>query len=279
MSNDNHSFKNNEANPEDHQANTPTPEVRPSSSSPKSQKQKNLRSFCQTPNSKRKKLQDSTGPDSIFHSSPHKSRFDHSSIPRIGINIDQCKADINYLEQEHKSLLFAEQKLLKKDWSSAKKQAKQLLEADLLKHEGLMVKDRTELKKMIEIKEKTRKIELQIERKAEFLALVQAKKKLKDEEKKRLAERIEMDKEKSLKARKEMDEKKERLRREKEAKRSSFLESLKANKIIEAQEHFRMNKEKEFEDASEIIGKKKILQENCNGQRKILEHTETLIFN
>lgn len=278
MSNVNHSFQNNEV--KDPAAKASEPGSRPQSSTPKSIKQKMLRSFCKTPTSTHKKqFQTSTDSYSTSIMSPYKSRFEVSSIPKVSVNINQCKSEISQLELEHKSLLLSEQKMMKFEWTQAKKFFKQETETNLAKHEGEMIKQKNEFNKLLEIQEKTKKIQLQIDKKSEFLAMIEAKRKLRAEEKEKEADRIQIEKEKSLKANIETLEKKNLLKQEKEAKRQAFLESLQANKKLERLEQLRMKKEKEFEVAVEISGKRKILQESCNNQRKVLEHTENLIFN
>ena len=278
MSNVNHSFQNNEV--KDPAGKAPEPSSRPQSSTPKSIKQKMLRSFCKTPTSTHKKhFQTSTDSYSTSVLSPYKSRFEVSSIPKVSVNVNQCKFEISQLELEHKALLLSEHKMMDLEWTQAKKSFKLETETSLAKHEGEMVKQKNEFKKLLEIQEKTKRLQHQIDKKSEFLAMIEAKRKLKAEDRQKEADRIQIEKEKSLKANIETLEKRNLIKQEKEAKRQAFLESLQANKRLEMQEQLRMKKEKEFEVAVEVTGKRKVLQESCNNQRRVLEHTENLIFN
>lgn len=250
-------------------------------STPKTEKKKVSRSACKTRSVRGKNgNHDTPLGNSVTHGSPcNKSRLDYSSVPDLSVDIEAFRAEIVRLEQEHKSLILAEKQLMVNDWNKAKKRAKCELELNLRQHENFSVKNQSQLRQLMKNNEKTRKVEELSLKKQDFLALVEAKKKLKEVEMQKEREKLNIEREKSIGNRKVAQDKKEKIKNERNEKRKAFVESAEAAKQAQILENFRIQREKEYEVASDLLGRCKVLQSHCAQQRLALENTENLIFN
>lgn len=289
MSNDIQSIQKNVVESEPSFENTPlTPVVKPShsalnqfQSTPKTVNKALTRPFCKTPSARgKKRSQDTPLGNSVTYISPcNKSRLDYTSVPEMNIDIEAYKSEIVRLQQEYKSLIFAEKQLMTHEWTKAKRRARCELEFNTRQHESFTVNSQSQFKKMMQNSEKVKKTEERSIQKQEFLALVDAKHKLKLEEKLKDKDRLNIERQKSLGVRKAKEDTKEKLRKERNDKRKAFVESVEAAKAAELCEDLRVKREKEFELASDLLGQCKLLQSHCAQQRVALENTENLIFN
>lgn len=282
MSNDIQRIQKNVVESEPSFENTPlTPVVKQFQSTPKTVNKNISRSFCKTPSVRGKKRnQDTPLGNTLTCMSPcNKSRLDYASVPEVSIDIEAYKAEIVRLQQEYKSLIFAEKHLMSHEWTKAKRRARCELEFNTRQHENFTVNSQYQFRKMMQNSEKQRKTEELTIKKQEFFALIEAKNKLKHEEKLKEKDRLNIERQKSLGTRKIKEDNKEKLRKERNDKRKAFIESVEATKAAEFCENLRLKREKDFELASDLLGQCKLLQNSCAQQRVAVENTESIIFN
>lgn len=210
---------------------------------------------------------------------PCKSRLDYDSIPVSIVDLKSCQADILRFKAQEKQNSLIEKKMMTEEWVKAKQKVQKEIDQDIQKHEETMTIQKIELKKMIKEKEKSQKINEEKDKRNDFLAVIEAKKKLNEQEKLKELEYRKIEKEKSQKRQKELEEKKNLKLQERKEKRANFSEFLEVTKRAEKLEAIRVKKEKEFDHAQELLGMRELTYQNSMCQKVSLEKVGALFGN
>jgi hypothetical protein len=220
--------------------------VRTPETTPKSSPQKPV--SMATPGASHRKsrsfLQDSSPNIKL---TPNKHPVALSSTISGAIDIKAYEAEVLRL----KSKQLKNQKLQniaeKEEWYRINNERKQKINKEIIEHEGYLVNEQINYTKMNEEKEKTRKYYEQKEKEDEFHEFIQAKKKLKEIEKLKEKELIQLENEKYIKNKIQLEEQKLLKKSEQEEKIKLRLEAIEAKKNLMEQERLREQKEKELE--------------------------------
>lgn len=213
-----------------------------------------LSSKYQTPTSHRKNNSWAQSPTSLRQLTPSKSRFDHSGLQILNIDVRACEADYLRVQKLQKFEELREKAESRDEWYQLNSKRKKQIEDEFNKHQGLMIREQIELKKAVKDKDREEKEILKMNKEQDFKEFNEARKKLisreKEIEKKNLLDECE-----KIKARqKQKEEEKERIRQEREEKRKWRLEQIEAQKKIRDEENLRLKKEREYERQQYALG-------------------------
>lgn len=220
------------------------------------------KSLLFTPLSQHRKTQSFVQNSPRYNRTPSKTRFDYDSLPLNPIDVRACEAEVLRQKMQEKKAKQFEKALEKEEWYKINSQEKKLRDAEIVKHEGFLVNENVQYRRMSEDKVRMRKADEKKEREEKMKQLREEKIMRLEMEKQSEKERILMDKEKFMKRQLEIEEEKERKRTEKEEKRKALLESIEARKRIKESEYVRSKKEREFEIAQYAHGLKGSLVRN-----------------
>ena len=201
-------------------------------------------SLIQTPNSRHRKANSwaqSSPRNRNF--TPSKSRFDCAEFPINSLDVRACEAEVLRLKSQKLKELQLAKMVEKEEWYKINNERKKQEENAIIQHEGYLVNETLEYKKLAQEKEKERKLQEKKEREDRFMELRETKLKLKEMEK-------------YTKKQRDIEEQKELKRKEKEDSRRLLLESINAKRNMKAQEELRLKKEREIEISQYALGLK-----------------------
>ena len=187
---------------------------------------------------------------------PSKSRFDYNALQCFDIDVKAAEAEALRKKAQVQREIQAKKAAEREEWYKLNNERKKQRDEEIIKHEGYLINEKIQFRKMSEDMERERKIEERKERETQFFEMKEAKERMRELEKQKEKERIEFEREKFIKRQQELDEIKEKKRGEKEEKRKELSESISAKKKIQEEAKIRMKKEREFEISQYALGLK-----------------------